>query len=243
MIPPCGAVRLLHILLFFQLRTERSRRQTPKREMLQRAVMCADSEMWTVEVVTCQVTQPDEELYNALAWDNTRPCCVRNGSASAAAILSHRGSGTVVMWAETVTMGRGQCGSGGGQSVCSCHCVTTWSDHTQCKLECEFLSTSAVQVTGPSWPQQNGCGTRPQSKGSSSASRGGGSRSGVGEYCCEIVKRSKANLHPMAVRSTSTPDRPASKVGVMSTSANKRRKLLSVLCSSHQTRCNRGRAT
>ena len=26
-------------------------------------------------VVTCQVTQPDEELYNALAWDNTRPCC------------------------------------------------------------------------------------------------------------------------------------------------------------------------
>ena len=45
-------------------------------EELQHAMECAGSEMWTVEVVTCQVTQPDEELHNA------------------AAILSHRGSGT-----------------------------------------------------------------------------------------------------------------------------------------------------
>ena len=97
--------------------------QTPKSEELQRAVVCADSEMWTVEVVTCQVTQPDEELYSALAWDNTRPCCVSNGSASAAAILSHRGSGTVVMWAERLFPWEG--GSAG--------------DHTECSLGCEFL--------------------------------------------------------------------------------------------------------
>ena len=33
-----------------------------------------------------QVKRPDKELYNALAWDGTRPSCVSNGSASAAAI-------------------------------------------------------------------------------------------------------------------------------------------------------------
>ena len=52
------------------------------------------------------------------------------------------------------------------------------------------------------------------------------------EYCCEIVKMYRANLHPRATRSSSISDTLASKVGVKSTSANKRRKLLSVLCSS-----------
>ena len=55
---------------------------------------------------------------------------------------------------------------------------------------------------------------------------------GAGEYCCEIVNMSRANLQPRATCRTSTSVRPSSKVGVMPTSANKRRKLLSVLCSS-----------
>ena len=52
------------------------------------------------------------------------------------------------------------------------------------------------------------------------------------ENRCEIVNISRANLQPRAMCRTSTSVRPSSKVGVMSTSANKRRKLLSVLCSS-----------
>ena len=54
-----------------------------EREMLQRALVCANSEMCTVKIVTCQVKRPDEELHNALAWYGTRPYCVGNGSASA----------------------------------------------------------------------------------------------------------------------------------------------------------------
>ena len=76
-----------------------------------------------------------------------------NGSASAAAIFSHRDSGTVVMWTEAVVIESGQCGSGGGQSVCCGHCVSVRSDNTDSSMECEFLPTSAVQVTGPSWPR------------------------------------------------------------------------------------------
>ena len=44
-IPPCGPVGLRHILLFFHLRTDKWQRQTPKSEMLQRAKVCAGSEM------------------------------------------------------------------------------------------------------------------------------------------------------------------------------------------------------
>ena len=44
-IPPCGAVRQPHVLMFTHVCTEKQRNQTPKREMLQRAVMCAGSEM------------------------------------------------------------------------------------------------------------------------------------------------------------------------------------------------------
>ena len=43
---------------------------------------------------------------------------------------------------------------------------------------------------------------------------------------------SRANLQPRAMCRTSTSVRPSSKVGIMPMSANKRRKLLSVLCSS-----------
>ena len=154
-------------------------------------------------------------------------------------LLKHRASGTVVLWVETEVIQSGQCGSGRGQH----DCVTARSDDTECGLECDSLSTSAVRVTRPSWPQWSGCGTKPQSKGTSSASRGIGSRTGVGQYCCEIVTMSKANLHPMAMCSTSTSDRPPSKVGVMSTSANKRRKLLSVLLSSSSDESNHSRAT
>ena len=42
----------------------------------------------------------------------------------------------------------------------------------------------------------------------------------------------RANLQPKAMCRKSTSVRPSSKVGVMPTSANKRIKLLSVLCSS-----------
>ena len=49
---------------------------------------------------------------------------------------------------------------------------------------------------------------------------------------CEIVNMSRANLQRRAMCRTSTSVRPSSKVGVISRSANKRRKLLSVLCSS-----------
>ena len=66
----------------------------------------------------------------------------------------------------------------------------------------------------------------PQSKGSSTESRGGGSTSGVGEYCCEIVKVSRANLYLRVLRGTSISERPASKVGVMSTSAKKKEKVV-----------------
>ena len=52
------------------------------------------------------------------------------------------------------------------------------------------------------------------------------------ENCSEIVKISRANLQRRAMCRTSTSVTPSSNVGVMSTSANKRRKLLSVLCSS-----------
>ena len=55
---------------------------------------------------------------------------------------------------------------------------------------------------------------------------------GVGESCFEIVKKSRANLQPRAMCRTSISDSPSSKVGVISTSANKRRKMLPVLCSS-----------
>ena len=43
---------------------------------------------------------------------------------------------------------------------------------------------------------------------------------------------SRANLQPRAMCRTSTSVRPSSKVGIMPMSAHKRRKLLSVLCSS-----------
>ena len=43
---------------------------------------------------------------------------------------------------------------------------------------------------------------------------------------------SRATLQPRAMCRTSTSVRTSSKVGIMPTSANKRRKLLSVLCSS-----------
>ena len=70
--------------------------------MLQRAVMCAGKEMWTVEAVICQVKRPHEELYNASARDGTSPCYVSSGSAKAAAIERHSGRETGVLWAETV---------------------------------------------------------------------------------------------------------------------------------------------
>ena len=72
----------------------------------------------------------------------------------------------------------------------------------------------------------------PQSKGSCTASKCGGSRSGEGQYCCEMVKNSKANLQPRAMWSTSISEKPANRAGAMSTSGNKSSRLLSVLCSS-----------
>ena len=59
--------------------------------------------MWTVGTVTCEVRRPDGEVYNALARDGTRPCCVSNGSAGAATIQRYRGKGKGVVWAETAT--------------------------------------------------------------------------------------------------------------------------------------------
>ena len=53
--------------------------------------------------MTCQVKRPEEELYNALAWDTTRPCYVSNGSASAPTFKENKGKGKGVMWAETAT--------------------------------------------------------------------------------------------------------------------------------------------
>ena len=43
---------------------------------------------------------------------------------------------------------------------------------------------------------------------------------------------SRANLHPRAMRRTSTPEGPASRAGAMEASANKSRSVLPVLCSS-----------
>ena len=68
--------------------------------------------------------------------------------------LKHRGSGTVVVWAETVTIETGQCGSGGDQSVCCGHCVSVRSDNTDSSMECELLSTSVSRLLrhhGRSW--------------------------------------------------------------------------------------------
>ena len=58
------------------------------------------------------------------------------------------------------------------------------------------------------------------------------------------MKISRANLQPRAMFRTSIiSDRPSSKVGVMAMSANKRRKSLSVLCSSSSEEVSHSRAT
>ena len=56
-------------------------------------------------------------------------------------------------------------------------------------------------------------------------------------------ENNRANLQPRAMCRTSTSVRPSSKVGVMATSANKRRKLLSVLCSSSSDEMKSQQAT
>ena len=50
--------------------------------------------------------------------------------------------------------------------------------------------------------------------------------------CQQTANMPRANLQPRAICRTSTSIRPSSKVGIMPMSANKRRKLLSVMCSS-----------
>ena len=58
---------------------------------------------------------------------------------------------------------------------------------------------SAVQVTRTSRAQLGRCGTKLQSKGSSSESRGGGSRSGVGEYCCRISENVQGRIQTIDI--------------------------------------------
>ena len=149
----------------------------------------------------CQVKRPDEELYNVLAWDGTRPCCVSNGSANAAAIEKQRGRETGVMWAGITTGQSGQCGSGGAQSVCSRHRVTARSGCTDCSLECDVSSFLVARCRLPRHHGRSSEGVTPYlpSKGSSTAPKGGGLRSDEGQYCCEMVKMSKANLQPRAL--------------------------------------------
>ena len=69
---------------------------------------------------------------------------------------------------------------------------------------------------------KGGCGTKRQSKGSSSASKCWFVISGR-EYCYE---NARANLHPMAMCNTSTSGRPSSKVDVMPTPANKEEEIV-----------------
>ena len=52
------------------------------------------------------------------------------------------------------------------------------------------------------------------------------------QSCCARVKKSRANLHPSATVSSSSPERPENKNGAMKTSADKSKRLFLVFCSS-----------
>ena len=96
---------------------------------------------------------------------------------------------------------------------------------------CKTTETHTVQASWQAKSTNRLCENSTQNR-KSSGSTGSGSSSRAEGKCCETVNMSRANLQPRAMCSTSTSVRPSSKVGIMPMSANKRRKLLSVLCSS-----------
>ena len=89
-----------------------------------------------------------------------------------------------------------------------------WCERKQKSFKADSDNTECIFCV-----PKGGCGTKRQSKGSSSASRCWFVISGR-EYCSENVNMSRANLHPMAMCNTSTSGRPSSKVDVMPTPAN-----------------------
>ena len=66
---------------------------------------------------------------------------------------------------------------------------------------------NTVQVTRPSWPLWGGCGTNLTAFEFSVEKCW--LEITIGKYCCEIVKMSRADLHPMLMRCSSTSDRPS----------------------------------